>query len=144
MNIIEKKLDAYEIAENLYNDTIISPNDIITIEGCDFKGYFEMLIIIFMEGMFKFCRYAINDNNKFNLNALKECDIFKINSYFKKIKIKMTFIVFDNDEWDLTNINKYKSYDKIEINSNTKLEELYAIFYVFPNVYLVNFTNKIE
>ena len=144
MNIIEKKLDAYEIAENLYNDTIISPNDIITIEGCDFKGYFEMLIIIFMEGMFKFCRYAINDNNKFNLNALKECDIFKINNYFKKIKIKMTFIVFDNDEWNLTNINKYKSYDKIEINSNTKLEELYAIFYVFPNVYLVNFTNKIE
>ena len=142
MNIIEKKLDAYEIAENLYNDTIISPNDIITIEGCDFKGYFEMLIIIFMEGMFKFCRYAINDNNKFNLNALKECDIFKINSYFKKIKIKMTFIVFDNDEWNLTNINKYKSYDKIEINSNTKLEELYAIFYVFPNVYLVNFTNN--
>ena len=144
MNIIEKKLDAYEIAENLYNDTIISPNDIITIEGCDLKGYFEMLIIIFMEGMFKFCRYAINDNNKFNLNALKECDIFKINSYFKKIKIKMTFIVFDNDEWNLTNINKYKSYDKIEINSNTNLEELYAIFYVFPNVYLVNFTNKIE
>ena len=144
MNIIEKKLDAYEIAENLYNDTIISPNDIITIEGCDLKGYFEMLIIIFMEGMFKFCRYAINDNNKFNLNSLKECDIFKINSYFKKIKIKMTFIVFDNDEWNLTNINKYKSYDKIEINSNTNLEELYAIFYVFPNVYLVNFTNKIE
>ena len=144
MNIIEKKLDAYEIAENLYNDTIISPNDIITIEGCDLKGYFEMLIIIFMEGMFKFCRYAINDNNKFNLNALKESDIFKINSYFKKIKIKMTFIVIDNDEWNLTNINKYKSYDKIEINSNTKLEELYAIFYVFPNVYLVNFTNKIE
>ena len=144
MNIIEKKLDAYEIAENLYNDTIISPNDIITIEGCDLKGYFEMLIIIFMEGMFKFCRYAINDNNKFNLNALKECDIFKINSYFKKINIKMTFIVFDNDEWNLTNINKYKSYDKIEINSNTNLEELYAIFYVFQNVYLVNFTNKNE
>ena len=144
MNIIEKKLDAYEIAENLYNDTIISSNDIITIEGCDLKGYFEMLIIIFMEGMFKFCRYAINENNKFNLNVLKEGDIFKINSYFKKINIRMIFRVFDNDEWNLNNIHKYKTYDKIEINNTTKLEELNAIFYVFPNVYLVNFTNKIE
>lgn len=143
MNIIEKKLDAYEIAENLYNDNIISPNDIITIEGCDLKEYFEMLIIIFMEGMFKFCRYAINNNNKFNLNLLKENDIFKINSYLNKIKIKMTFRIFDNDEWNLNNIHKYKTYDKIEINSDTKLEELYAIFYVFPNVYLISFTNKL-
>ena len=142
MNIIEKSLDAYEIADNLYNDNIISPNDIITIEGCDLKGYFEMLIIIFMEGMFKFCRYAINEDNKFNLNALKESDIFKINTYFKKINIRMTFRVFDIDEWNINYIDKYKSYDKIEINSATKLEELYAIFYVFPNVYLVNFTNK--
>ena len=144
MNIVEKKLDAYEIADNLYNDTVISPNDIITIEGCDLKSYFEMLIIIFMEGMYKFCRYSINDNNKFNLNALKESDIFKINSYFKKINIQLHFKIFPQDEWNMNYIDKYKSYDKIEINSNTKLEELYAIFYVFPNVYLVNFTNHFE
>jgi uncharacterized protein YqkB len=141
MNIVEKRLDAYEISDNLYNDTISSSNDIITIEGCDLKSYFEMLIIIFMEGMYKFCRYAINDNNKFNLNALKEGDIFKINSYFKKINIQLHFKIFPQDEWT---INNYKSYDKIEINSNSKLEELYAIFYVFPNVYLVNFTNDIK
>jgi hypothetical protein len=144
MNIVEKKLDAYEIADNLYNDTVISPNDIITIEGCDLKSYFEMLIIIFMEGMYKFCRYSINDNNKFNLNALKESDIFKINSYFKKINIQLHFKIFPQDEWNMNYIDKYKSYDKIEINSNSKLEELYAIFYVFPNVYLVNFTNDIK
>lgn len=144
MNIIEKNLDAYEIANNLYNDTIILPNDIITIEGCDLKSYFEMLIIIFMEGMYKFCRYAINDNNKFNLNALKECDILKINSYFKKINIRMTFRIIDNDEWNINYIYKYKSYDKIEINNVTKLEELYTIFYVFPNVYLINFINQTE
>ena len=29
MNVVEKSLNAYEIAENLYNDTIISPNDIL-------------------------------------------------------------------------------------------------------------------
>jgi uncharacterized protein YqkB len=141
MNIVEKKLDAYEISDNLYNNTIISPNDIITIEECDLKSYFEMLIIIFMEGMYKFCRYAINDNNKFNLNALKESDIFKINSYFQKINIQLHFKIFHQDEWT---INKYKSYNQIEINSNTNLEELHAIFYVSPNVYVVNFTSYIE
>ena len=137
MNVVEKKLDAYEIAENLYNDNSISPNDIITIEKCDLKTYFEMLIIIFMEGMFKFCRYAINENNKFNLNALKDGDILKINSYFKKINIKMIFSIFNIEMFDK---NKYKTYDKIEINSTTNLNDLYTIFYVFPNVYLVNFS----
>jgi hypothetical protein len=43
------------------------------------------------------------------------------------------------DDWYNTNITKYKSYDKIEIDSNTKLDELYTIFYVHPNVYVVNF-----
>ena len=38
-SVVEKSLDAYEIAENLYNDTIISPNDIVTIENCDLKIY---------------------------------------------------------------------------------------------------------
>ena len=56
----------------------------------------------------------------------------------------MIFRVFDNDEWNLNNIHKYKTYDKIEINNTTKLEELNAIFYVFDNVYLVNFTNHIQ
>ena len=84
MNVVEKSLDAYEIAENLYNDTIISPNDIVTIENCDLKIYFEMLLIVFLEGLYKFCKYSINDNNKFDLNVIKPYDITKINSYFSK------------------------------------------------------------
>ena len=144
MNIVEKKMDAYEISDNLYNDTIVSPNDIITIDGCDLKSYFEMLIIICMEVIYKFCSITKNENNKFNLNALKESDILKINSYFQKINIKMKFKIVENDEWNINYIHKYKSYKQIEISSDTKLDELYAIFYVFPNVYLVNFTHHIE
>ena len=141
MNIVERTLDAYEIADNLYNDNIVNHNDIVTIEQCDLKTYFEMLIIIFMEGMYKFCQYSINDNNKFDLNAIKPNDIAKINSYFKKIQIQLHFKIFEDTEWHHGHhINNYKTYDKIEINSGTKLEELYSIFYVFPKVYLVNFT----
>ena len=115
-------------------------NDIVTIENCDLKTYFEMLLILFLEGLYKFCRYSINNNNKFDLNVIKPDDITKINSYFRKIQIKLNFKIFDNAEWQ-QHINNYKTYDKIEINSETKLEDLYSIFYVFPNVYLVNFTN---
>ena len=141
MNIVEKSLDAYEIAENLYNDNIISNNDIVTIENCDLKTYFEMLLIVFLEGLYKFCRYSINNNNKFDLNSIKPNDIIKINSYFQKIQIKLIFKIFDDVEWKSKHINNYKTYDKIEINIVTKLEDLYSIFYVFPKVYLVNFTN---
>lgn len=135
MNVVEKSLDAYEISENLYNDTIISPNDIVTIENCDLKIYFEMLSIVFLEGLYKFCKYSINDNNKFDLNVIKPDDIIKINSYFSKIQIKLNFKIVEDSLWN----HQYTPYDKLDINNNTKLEELYTIFYVFPNVYVVNF-----
>ena len=139
MNVVEKSLDAYEIAENLYNDTIISPNDIVTIENCDLKIYFEMLLIVFLEGLYKFCKYSINDNNKFDLNVIKPDDIIKINSYFCKIHIKLNFKIVEDSRWNLQYKQQYTPYDKLDINNNTKLEELYTIFYVFPNVYVVNF-----
>jgi len=132
-------MDAYEIAENLYNDNVISPNDIITIENCDLKIYFEMLLIIFLEGLYKFCPYSINENNKFNLNLVKQNDIYKINCYLQKINIKLNFKIFSLNDWQLNYKTKYISYDKIDITSSTQLADLYTIFYVHQNVYLVNF-----
>jgi len=139
MNVVEKSMDAYEIAENLFNDTIVSSNDIVTIENCSLKDYFEMLLILFLEGLYKFCRYSINDNNKFNLNLIKPSDIDKINSYLKKINIKLNFKLYGLEDWNLNYINTYTTYDKLEITSSTQINDLYTIFYVYQNVYLVNF-----
>jgi len=139
MNVVEKNMDAYEIADNLYNDNVISPNDIITIENCDLKIYFEMLLIIFLEGLYKFCHYSINENNKFNLNLVKQNDIYKINCYLQKINIKLNFKIFSLNDWELNYKTKYIAYDKIDITSSTQLSDLYTIFYVHQNVYLVNF-----
>jgi len=139
MNVVEKTMDAYEIADNLYNDSVINQNDVVTIENCDLKTYFEMLLIIFMEGLFKFCSYSINENNKFNLNVIKPNDIIKINSYFKKIKIVLNFNIFEVSEWHTNHIHKYITYDKLIIHSKTNLNDLYTVFYVDQNVYLVYF-----
>jgi hypothetical protein len=139
MNVVEKTMDAYEIADNLYNDSVITQNDIVTVENCDLKTYFEMLLIIFMEGLFKFCSYSINENNKFNLNTIKPNDITKINSYFKKIKIVLNFNIFEVSDWNTNHIHKYTTYDNLIIHSKTNLNDLYTVFYVDKNVYLVYF-----
>ena len=89
--------------------------------------------------MYKFCRYSINDNNKFNLNLIKPSDIDKINSYLKKINIKLNFKLYGLEDWNLNYINTYTTYDKLEITSSTQINDLYTIFYVYQNVYLVNF-----
>ena len=90
MNIVEKSMDAYEIADHIFNDKF-SDKDIISIENLGLKDYFEMLSTVFLEGIFKFCKHGITDNNKINLNLLSVDDIIKINSYLNKIKIELKF-----------------------------------------------------
>ena len=54
MNIVDKTMDVYELSNNIYNN-VININDIVEIKIDDLKIYFEMLLIIFMEGLHKFC-----------------------------------------------------------------------------------------
>lgn len=130
MNTIEKEMDLDEISNKLYSNN----NDIIIIQNKDLKNYFEMLLMLFLRGLNKFCDYALIDN-KYNLNLLKENDIVKINSFFKKISIKLNFRIINIDI-----INNFKQYDEIEINSNTNINDLYYKFNVYPNIYIINFS----
>ena len=41
MNIVEKSMDAYEIADHIFNDKF-SDRDLISIENLGLKDYFEM------------------------------------------------------------------------------------------------------
>ena len=99
-----------------------------------------MLSIVFLEGMFKFCKHAINSNNKFNLNLLSLEDIYKLNSYLKKINIQLNFNIFNINEWIQNYKETFKKYDELEITSNTSLNELKNIFYVEDNVYIIYFS----
>ena len=137
MNIVEKSMDAYEIADHIFNDKF-SDKDIISIENLGLKDYFEMLSTVFLEGIFKFCKHGITNNNKINLNLLSVDDIIKINSYLNKIKIELKFKIVPLTEWN----NDYQEYKSLVITSSTKLNELMNIFYVDPNVYVVYFEYK--
>lgn len=137
MNIVEKSMDAYEIADHIFNEKFCD-RDIISIENLGLKDYFEMLSTVFLEGIFKFCKHGINENNKINLNLLSVDDIIKINSYLKKINIELKFKIVSFTEWN----NDYIDYKNQVITSSTKLNELINIFYVDPNVYVVYFEHK--
>ena len=137
MNIVEKSMDAYEIADHIFNEKFCD-RDIISIENLGLKDYFEMLSTVFLEGIFKFCKHGINENNKINLNLLSVDDIMKINSYLKKINIELKFKIVPFTEWN----NDYIDYKNQVITSSTKLNELINIFYVDPNVYVVYFEHK--
>ena len=137
MNIVEKNMDAYEIADYIFNEKF-SDRDLISIENLELKDYFEMLSTIFVEGIYKFCDHVLKENNKIDLNLLSLDDIVKINSYLKKINIELKFKIITFTDWK----NDYQDYKNVVINSTTKLNELMNIFYVDPNVYVVYFEHK--
>ena len=84
-----------------------------------------MLLIIFTEGLKK---YHGKEDNTVNLCELMQEDIDKINSYLKKINIKVDMKVYDYFMWNLYLGQITKPYTEIEITSETSLQELKYIF----------------
>ena len=137
MNIIEKEMDVYEIAHNLYNNTEFT-HKTFTIHNDDLKNYFEMLIIILTEGL----KYFYGEDDKVNLTQLSINDFNKLKDYFKKINIEMHLQIFTIIDWIKNKLyTKFIQYDKIIINNTTKLEELYFIINpdTIDSVYIINF-----
>ena len=58
MNIVEKNMDAYEIADYIFNEKF-SDRDLISLENLELKDYFEMLSTVFVEGIYKFCDHVL-------------------------------------------------------------------------------------
>ena len=131
MNVIEEEMDAYEISEKIFNTNNIPCN--FTIHNTDLVNYFEMLLLITTEGLKKF----YGKNNKVDIDKLSYNDINKINTYLKKINIKMILNYFNKNEWE-HNYKKIIPYNKITINNSSKLDELYYIIHL-SNIYVINF-----
>ena len=124
METVTVELDAYEISENVFSDNGDLNNN-FTLDNVDLKTLFEMLLIIFTEGLKKF--HADNDNTVNLCNIIQE-DLDNINKYLKKINIKADIRSFDHFVWNLYANQLHKQYTEIEINNNTSLDELKCIF----------------
>ena len=139
MNIVEKEMDAYEIAHDLFNDKLHN-TDIFSIQSSNLKEYFEMLLIITMEGL---KLYYGNKDGKVDIEFLSNKDFEKINTYLKKINIKMNYSIYNQKEWNNGRKNIIKPYNVIIEDKNTNLKDYYFIIeknsvYVIWFEYMIN------
>ena len=138
MNYVNVELDAYEISERIFSDNS-QFNKNFSFENVDIRTFFEMLLIITIEGLKKF--YG-DENKKVNITLLNISDIEKINKYLDRINVKLNFRIYDHLEYSfLKNNSKLKNFTEMEINENTPLNTInYIINRQEMNlVYLISF-----
>jgi hypothetical protein len=124
METVTLELDAYEIANKVFSENGELDNN-FTFEDVDLKTLFEMLLIIFTEGLKK---YHAKEDNTVNLCELTQEDLNNMNNYLKKINIKVDLKVYDYFMWNLYLEGVTKTYTEIEINNETSLRDLKYIF----------------
>ena len=121
MNYVDIELDAYEIAEKVFSENS-EINKNFSFESIDNKTFFEMMLIILIEGLKK---YYGDENNQVNIEKLTNNDINKVNSFLEKINMKAIFRKYDVLEFSiLHNENKIRNFNEVIINENTEIKEL--------------------
>lgn len=136
METINLELDAYEIANKIFSDTLEINNN-ISFSNLELKDFFEMLLIVTTEGLKK--KYGDSEGNV-DISLLCNKDIDKINSYLKKINIKMNIKHVENAIFISLNLHLiYKDYKQLKIEYNTKLNELNYIITNKNNIHIISF-----
>lgn len=138
MNYIDLEMDAYEIAEKVFSDND-ELNKNFSFENVDIKTFFEMLLIITVEGLKK---YYGDENNKVDLTILSKNDLDKINKYLEKINVKLNFKIYDTISYYIYKENGLiKNFKDMVINENTPLNSInYIVVKQEINlVYVINF-----
>jgi len=81
---------------------------------------FEQLLMIFVDGL----KYFYGENNKININQLKEEDIRKVNEYFISMDYSVNLEVFSTmNEYQFKFPNYFKNQEHIK--PETVLEDFY-------------------
>jgi len=138
MNYVDIELDAYEIADKIFSDNN-EFNKNFSFENVDTKTFFEMLLIITLEGLKKF--YG-NNEGKVDITILSKEDINKINKYLEKINIKLIFTILDTLTYTLYNSNALlENFTDVNITNDTKISSLNYVIkkHELNLVYIVNF-----
>lgn len=133
-------MDIQDIDSNNFIEFIFSnePKSVKSIdlkfENSNIKNLFEDLLDIFTKGM----NLKYGKNNKVDLSLLNENNIEQFNKYFNSFGFKLNIHI---EPYNFINSSKYEymKYDKININSNTKLNELKLPFLSNNIVYIISF-----
>ena len=136
MVFYKNNMDVYEISNLLYNNKLENSVLDISVNNNDLKTYFEMCVLLTVEG---FKHFFSDSNNIVDIEKLSLEDFNKINSYLNKLNINMNLKIYTNDEFNKNNI---MNFDEIKINSSTQLNDFNFIIKK-KNIYVVNYNYKI-
>ena len=127
-NKINISLDAKEISTIIFSDIEDIENEYknaieTALLELDLRTFFELLIIVSTEGLKKY----FGSNDIVDLTRLSSNDYDKINSYLKKLKVKINIDIVNKLFWVVSPEIRKLSYKEISITKDTKLEELFYI-----------------
>ena len=133
MNQKEGEID--ELINFIFNNEPKPPHSIkVSFDNIDVKKLFEYLLMIFTYGMRM--NYSNPENKTVDLSTLSSNDLIEFNRYMNSISIQLSI------ETEPVNINKdYEKlkYTNVNINSETKLNELKLPFLSNDIVYIISF-----
>ena len=147
-----KEIDLYQFSTNVFTNSCKDPMSIqLTVEDDkDILDIFEMLIIIFTEGMKK--KFGNYDSSKnmliVDLDYLTPDDFSKINQYFNSFGFNCIYQVTNYNDFSISNYQiediiidtRNISQKKSVINQNTKLSNIkYTIKSNSDIVYTIHF-----
>ena len=131
-----EEIEIEDLITFLFDNEPKPPNSIkVTFDNINIKKLFESLLMIFTYGMR--IKYSKDPDNKtVDLSNLSSQDLVEFNKYMNSIGIKLDI------EQEI--LNMYKDYDKIkytniDINLNTRLNELKLPFLAEGIVYIISF-----
>jgi hypothetical protein len=128
---------AAKIAKNIFTKEVKPPGSVaLTLEeDMDLKEIFEMLLMIFTEGMKILYGEA---NGTVNLNARTEKDFVKVQEYFKSLGFICNYTIYLPSQTAVMDFETRK-YNNITINEKTKLKDLKLPLKCGPRIFEISF-----
>ncbi len=127
---------AESIAKNIFTKEVKPPGTVaFTVdEDMSIKEIFEMLLMIFTEGM----KILYGVDGKVDLNSLREKDFLKVQDYFKSFGFCCNYNVYLPSEASKIDFESRK-YSNITITSKTKLKDLRLPLKCGPRIFEISF-----
>jgi hypothetical protein len=133
-------MDIEELFETLLSKPAEPPKsiDLSFVNEIELKDLFEFLLQFFTEISKTF--YS-DEKGNVDLELLSEFDLKRINAYIQSIGFKCDVDIFPVSALDIFDVARLQNgkYNKITINSNTVLNELYFTLKCKDKIYKISF-----